>query len=276
MKLFATIFKIFMWPLRLIGAIFAKILVISIILLIFLLGTGNFWLPKVTELFLRAKSGFNVSIYESDGSLFSANIDFKGLLIENPRDVFSDRNFISFNECAVDIDMNSIFSDTFVVERMVLDIDDITIVKNVDGSSNVSLFIKNITSEKNSGSKSSRDLTVTDEKKSRYNGFVVQEVLIKLGTVHIIDELPVPVERKVYTINYEKELKNVQSLDEIQAVITRDLSRYGVELLLESVTKSIFNLPGLRHGHHAAKGGVRGVTAGAKGIFNGIKSIFQK
>lgn len=291
MKLLSTLLKIITLPIRFVFSICFKLLIIALIFIIFLLATGNFWVPRVLEMVLRSKSGFNVDINSSDGSLFSANVDLRDISIDNPKPMFYNKNFISINEACVDVDVGSVFSDTFVVEKLFLDINCISIVKNSEGNTNIGVFVKNLTE---SNDTSNNEQINTNEDKAEYakaKNFLIKHAIIKLGAVRIIDDSDIS-KSKIYTINYDKELFDIRSVDEIQAILIKDLGKYGIGIVLDSILDFMFQFPGMKHGikglnfmkntskgviggaKEASKGVLKGAQEGIKGSFNGLRKLF--
>ena len=241
------------------------------------MATGNFWVPKVLEMVVRYKSGFDVVIYTSDGSLFSANVDLKDVHINNPRPAFISKNFISFNEVCVDVDVGSIFRDTFVVEKLFLDINCISIVRNTSGVTNIGMFVKNLTVSDEGQNKEQNNVAEVNVEQTRAKQFLIRHAIIKLGTVRIIDDSGAYNE-KIYTINYGKELFDIHNVEEIQTILIHDLSKYGVSVLIDSVIDFIFQFPGMKHGikglhfmENTSKGVIGGAKKASHGLFKGAQ-----
>lgn len=277
MKIFSLLFAPIRWVLKFLLKIF---LVLTLILVI-VLACGNFWLPWVTTWQIRSLTGFNADIRSSEGSLFRGCVDFKNVLISNPTKQFKEPIFVSFNDFMLDVGVSSIFKETVVLENVIIDIDNITVVKNADGTYNYAVFLENISksSEKNTSKedteKSKSDKNSAGSSKDKSGKHVaINKFVFAIRSVRTIDEKTGA--KNEYSLKYKREFSNITDLSSLTSELVSDLSAYGLEALIQSTLHSITELPGIKQ----VKGGLSKVknvsTEVIKGVGSGIKGIFSK
>jgi hypothetical protein len=215
-----------------------------------LLLTGNFWLPKITEIVVGKMSGFEVAVEKSDGSLFRGRIDIEDFKIKNPRPIFKNENFLKFNRLTADIDMGSLVTNEIVVEELAIDIDAISIVKNANGTSNYLLFGKNLLShfpkDKSSEKKvSSMEKSPKSKQKNSTNkkkkSLCLRKFVLSIGTVRIIDEASNS--RQEFKANYSREFTNIRDFSSLKIALIADLGRYGLSMLVDPIISTVTGLP---------------------------------
>jgi hypothetical protein len=92
---------------------------------------------------IKSRTGFVADIGSSQGSLFKGYLDFHDFSISNPNNVFTTPKFISGNEFPIDIRLGFLLTSTIILEKIIVNIDNITLAKNADGMYNCQLFMKN-------------------------------------------------------------------------------------------------------------------------------------
>ncbi|MDR1595667.1 MAG: hypothetical protein LBR91_01940 [Puniceicoccales bacterium] len=235
------ILKPFLWLFKFI----LNAVIISIILLIVLLLVGNFWLPKATGFLLGKMSGFPSEIEKSNGALLRGCIDFENCKIKNP-EIFKNENFLTIKRLAVDIKLRGLFKKEIIIQKFVLNIDDITTVKNSGGVSNYSTFVNNLKATSNElGSKFGK----SDEKKvvpkpadtAQRKQPSIQKLAVAIGTVHVVDE-STGMSRE-YEINYSREFVDVNDFKKLTAQLAFDLGKWELSFLADSIVSSVVTLP---------------------------------
>jgi uncharacterized protein involved in outer membrane biogenesis len=241
------------------------------------IASGNCWLPWIVKGQVKSRTGFNADIGSSRGSLFKGYIDFRDFSISNPKDAFTARDFLSLNELAADIKLRSLPTNTIVLERIVIDIDNITLVKNANGAYNCQLFVKNISKE-NQGNNTAKindnkadDKSTADEKVSKK--VPLGKVLFAIKSAKIIDE-SVEGSVKEFSLNYRREFSNIDDISDVIKPLISDLSKYGLSVLIQSTFDSILRLPvieqatgGLINAKDVSKDVIEDIGGGFKGLF---------
>lgn len=118
-----------------------KIASVFLVLVLALFGvilTINFWLPPVLAFGIHQVTGFPTKVQRTDFNLKSSKFGIYGLDIRNPKG-FPRGKFVSIPEIYVDFDLvNFIKSQKIYIKELRLNIDEVGVVKNTSGESNIS------------------------------------------------------------------------------------------------------------------------------------------
>jgi hypothetical protein len=257
----------------------AKLAIILVVVLIVVLASGNCWLPYVVGWQIRCKTGFRAHVNSSRGSLFRGYLDFRDFDILNPKGKFDSKSFVSFKELSADVNLRSLFTGTLILDKVVINLDSVTLVKNTDGVYNGQLFAKNTSSHPVISETILNDVSVTRKRKpeARKNTGKIHlnKVIFTLKSVKIIDESGTD-PTKEFTLNYHRKFTNVEDVNTVIKSLTTDLSKYGVSIFVQSVFNSVLHLPGVDR----VTGGITTIKNVSKGtirdIETGIKHLFKK
>ncbi|MDR1433018.1 MAG: hypothetical protein LBI61_01590 [Puniceicoccales bacterium] len=258
--------SILLWLLRIV----LKSIAFAVVILFLVLLSGNFWLPKATEVVFGHLSGFRTVIGRSEGSLFRGRVDFKNFKIKNPKGTFKSENFAVFNRVVADFNMWNLLGKEIVIEEMVIDIADVTAVKNIDRVDNYVLFgenlklkAQNLAPATNGAAKpvaANQDASLKNGTKKR--SLLVKSLTISLGTVHTVDEMTGMA--KEYKISYSKEFTNVTNFSKLGRQLATDLGKFGLGFVADSIISSVITLP------ESAVGGVIKLKDVSVGAVNGL------
>ncbi len=280
MKIISFLLSPIRWALKFL----LKCALILVLLLVVILACGNLWLPWVINWQSRSLTGFNTTIQSSKGSLFKGNVDFQNVTIKNPNDKFSETSFISFNDLDVDVKLTSIFSNTILLENILIDIDNVTIVKNKEGIYNYSVFADNISSigksDATGDNKNTNKANNKEASKSTKN-LVIEKFTFSINSIKIIDESDNSV--KEFSIKYKREFSNISDISSIIKPLVADLGMYGLTAFIQATFQSIGELPGINQAtqgiikiKNTSKEAIKGTKNTIKGIQSNIKDIFSK
>ena len=224
------------WALKILLKIFLFILVILLITL----GTVNFWLPSTVNKLIRKYSGFSSKIEKSACRPLKGKVDLTNFEIENQTPGFSDKRFLSINKFVADVDVSSLIKgNEAIAEEIIIDINNIAVVKSAGNEYNFQVFANNIKNNiSSSDKKESKDRDKSDSSKSKK--FLIKKLKIVLGSVDYVDESSNS--KKTYSINYEHEFTNVNDVDIIKKQLISDLKKYGLEFVIDYILSSIPNI----------------------------------
>jgi uncharacterized protein involved in outer membrane biogenesis len=262
---------------------FVKAILILAVIVAVILAGGNYWLPHVVGWQICHKTGFRAHIDSSIGSLFSGYIDFRNLDIFNPRDRFDATPFVSMGRLAADVNVRSLLTGTVMLDKIVIDIDNVTIIKGAEGVYNYQLFARNMASSVAPSETISRAGNVPkgqnsqrkQPSKSIAKKIRLGEVTFALKSVTIIDESTGEPARE-HSINYRRTFTNVEDADTAIDAIVSDLNRYGVSIFVQSVFNSILHLPGIDQVSSGATV-IKDISKETiHSIGNGVKRLFKK
>jgi hypothetical protein len=243
------------------------------------LACGNLWLPWAVKWQIKSKTGFTADIESSQGSLFKGYVDLRDLRISNPRDKFETNKFVYFNEFATDIKLGSLFTDTIVIEKIIVDVDNITLVKNAGGIYNCQLFTKSTVAPDPSNDEAKINGSENKSKKIAKEKVPkkvrLDKVLFTIKSVKIIDE-SVNCPANEIIINYRREFSNVDDPNKVIKTLLSDLSKYGLSLFIQTTFDSVLHLPGIEQitsGLIKTKDISKDIVSG---IGNRLKDLFKK
>jgi hypothetical protein len=238
---------------------------------------GNFWIPKAAETALAKISDLRAIIGKSEGSIFGGPIDLKDLEIKNPNLTFKKEDFISLNEAVAAFNPISLLKDTIVREEMTLDIDDLTVVTNIDDTTNYSVFSKSLQPMDKPSTTTQISKTSANKEKS----ILIKNLILSISTVHIVDE------RKEFSmehrIDYRREFHDVRDFKKLGVQLVGDLGKFGIYVMIDSLISSIPIVPNIAIDGIMKIKDISPDTANktkdvaekvSSGIGNGIRKIF--
>jgi hypothetical protein len=235
-KFFTTLI---LYPIKWVVEFILKLVVVAAIFICLILSAGNFWIPTALGSILTNVSGFKTSIGKSNGSIFRGRFDLKDLKMKNP-DLFLSKDFISINNIVTDVNVSSLWKDTIVVEEIVLDVDDLTMVTNGEGESNYTILVKNFGQGDQATLKKESNTSDT-EKHSPKKSVLIKNLTLSISTVHVVDERK-NLSRE-YKIDYRKEFHNVTDFAKIGKQLIDDLGKFGIFIIIDSIISSIPIVP---------------------------------
>jgi uncharacterized protein involved in outer membrane biogenesis len=258
----------------------AKLAIILAVILIVILASGNYWLPHIVRWQIHSKTGFRAHIDSSLGSLFRGYFHFRDFDILNPKNKFDSGAFVSIRELSADVNMKSLLTGVIALDKIVLNVDSVTLVKNADGVCNYQLFAKGMPSQPASNGPTSRENTPKlrereTDAKSGARKIRLGEVVFALKSVKIVDESGVD-PAKEYVLNYRRKFTDIEDVNTVIKSLTSDLSKYGISILVQSAFNSILHLPGVDQ----VTGGITTIKDISKetihGVGTGIKRLLGK
>ncbi|MDR1528276.1 MAG: AsmA family protein [Puniceicoccales bacterium] len=236
-KIFTTLI---LCPVKWVVEFILKLIAIAAILICLVFLAGNFWIPTVLEGVLTNMSGFKTSVGKSRGSIFRGRFDLKDLKMQNPDSLFQSKDFVSINNIVTDVNVWSLWKDTIVVEEIVLDIDDLTMVTSGEGESNYTILVKNF-KQGNQTAKKEASKKVDTGKHSPKKSVLIKSLTLSISTVHVIDEHKNS--SREYKIDYRKEFHNVSDFAKIERQLISDLGKFGISIVIDSIISSIPMVP---------------------------------
>lgn len=236
-KFFTTLI---LFPIKWVAEFILKLVTVAAILICLILLVGNLWIPTVLENVLTKMSGFKTSVGKSRGSMFRGRFNLKDLKMKNPDSLFHSKDFISINNIVADVDISSLWKDTVVIKKIVLDIDDLTTVTNAKGKNNYIILVKNL-EQKNQATKKEAPRKVGTRKHSPEKPVLIKKLTLSISTVHVIDEHKNS--SREYKINYCKEFHNVTDFAKVERQLIGDLGKFGISIMIDSIISSIPAVP---------------------------------
>lgn len=251
--------KIIVSPLKFILRWCFNLIVFALIILAIILGTGNHWLPKVIPVVTKKCTDFNAHIEQSKGNLFKGHVAINDFSITNPKDSFEKLSFLRFNELEAKVNLCSVLKDTIILDKVVIDIDNFSLVTNKKGVMNAKLLVDNIQSMLAQNDLKSDSTETTSSPKN----FLIRTLVFKLESADLFNEKTNSSNH--YDIHYSVTINDITNENMVSKLMTigTALAPYGL-----SACFSMFLdvLPGLNQ--------VTGVVGNAAGkVGNAVGSV---
>jgi hypothetical protein len=122
------------------GAAFFRVLVFLIIFAGVVTAAWIFCLPPMVTSALQKKTGFTVKMTELVMNPFAVHVSLTGLVVTSDSAHFERTDFIDLRSFEADADLLSLFGERPVLERVKLDIAQLTFVRARNGTLNSTLF----------------------------------------------------------------------------------------------------------------------------------------
>lgn len=219
---------------------------LSILLLLIILGLGiiglGIWLspyfaPKILDDYVSRKTGFEMVTKNFDMSLFKGTVRLADITIYNPTE-YNERIFLKSKEFFIDTQLLSLLPwNTLHLDEVILDIDNLTWVRNERDNVNLVEFIKKAHIEQD-GSSSSSQSGVATPKTSSQRKIFIKRLIVRLGTITVVgfpDRTSPP---QTFSVNYNREFNDVQDLSAISRKIGADMAHLGVKVLVNGILQS--------------------------------------
>jgi len=262
--LLCILFKPIQWLFSLLFAL--------VLLVVLAVALAGFYVPFVAEKFVAYRSDFPLNIGSSHFNLFLGEVDLWDVTLKNPAR-FHEPLFVQVKELAAHVNWMSMFTDTKQIDRLSIDIPEVSWVKSANGEVNTDAFVNSFTGEPSQKDESSKPVTASHEESSKPLNYVVKELNIHIGTIHKIDYTKEGEKSKSYPVNLDLKIKDVRGPKDVVGPLTLALATSGVsfltdtikEMIPENLTKpnEIFNKSG-----DVIQKGASAVTDAAKGLLN--------
>ncbi len=163
-------------------------------------------LPSILVSTLRDRTGFGIRIDHLSVNIFTATVDFKGVIVENPEG-WPEKDFLEIRQVRANTELFSLFSDRLVIDDAVLDVAKVTLVTDAQGRSNV-LLLKNGSSGKpEAAPKEAPAPTAHHDQK-----FLIKHLVLKCDQLVYCDYSNGRHAVKSYDLRLNRELRDVDSV----------------------------------------------------------------
>jgi uncharacterized protein involved in outer membrane biogenesis len=227
-----------------------KILLIALGLVVVLLVALNFIVRKSVEVGVEKATGFPLAIDSMSVSLVRSRVDARGVHMTNPAD-FEERKFVTLGQLYVDYRLPSMLSGAPHVNEMIIDVNELVVVKNAKGESNVQRIKGIVASDSGSSTK-----------------YRVDTLRVKVGTVVIKDfSRGKPTERAM-ALNVSATYNNITD--------STDISRLVLLTVMSQVKLPDIGIKAddLKKGlGDAVKGAGETLEKAGKGLMDAIKQV---
>ncbi len=244
-------------------------LVVSLFLMFLVLGvvavlTVDYFAVDIAAGVLHEKTGFTMTVQKHDIGVLSGSADLQGLQITNP-ERFTQKDFVSFNELKAKVEVGSLSSNRIVIDDIVVDLDNLSIVQDKDGEYNFEALQKSLegsaaAAAAPSGAKSAG---------ASIPPFTIKSLTLKIHTAKYYNFKTGDGTPKVYDVSYDHTFTNVNetNLTTVEVAIGQDLAGKGFSVFLDVLKDKILD-PDTYLNAAKGVGGLVGNAAGA--VMNGV------
>ncbi len=236
---------------------------------------AGFYVPFIAEKFVSYRTDFPLHIGNSHMNLFLGEVDIWDMDIKNPTR-FHEPFFVKLKELSLHVSPLSLLQKTKLIERVVIDIPEITWVRTATGEVNVDAFVDALTGGAEEGKtssekeKSSSATSKTTDKEA--DAFHINSLVIRLGKLKRVDYSNGKANIRDYELNLDLELKDVRGAQDIIGPLTLALSKSGVAFLTNSL-KDLGGLPINQLSNHLEKG-ANAIINTTSDLLGTVKSLF--
>ncbi|MDR1591118.1 MAG: hypothetical protein LBR92_03970 [Puniceicoccales bacterium] len=254
----------------------------------------NLWFPSVAKWYVSHRSGFRLTIERSECVPYRGLIDFYGIEIKNPEEMFSQNGCLKINRIMAKADLLTLFNPEMVLEESVIDVDRIICETNKRSEINILSLLEAFVPPEKEVPKSIKKLEKNDNNRKNYpvkitanklknktplkffannegGRCVVRKMAVYLGTFEL-HNITRDGDNKEIEVNERWNFTNVRSQREVIEAIKIRLQQHGIGLVIQAAFEAIFNFPGIK----SAKGVIEGMGRLGQVFFKGIAEAMGK
>ena len=253
------------------GCLFSFILISlfsSTLVLVAAIWLGLGYLPNLIESIVEKDTGFELEIDELKINPFTGVADLQQTILTNPGE-FLDPGFLHINQAKIDVEVSSVFAERKVIEELVLDIKELSLVTNEAGDSNSTIFFHRL--------KSSEESMQSPEPSGEPVQFIIERFVLRLHTVRLSYYSRGNPRTRTIEPNLELELNDITELAQVIKPLRHELNQIGISFVAETLLNSITGLQGYSEeaGEWLQKS-AESLGEGAVDTGEVIKNLFEK
>lgn len=168
-------------------------------------------LPGLVVSKIQEKTGFAVKVDSFSVNPFTAKVMMKGLVLKNPNG-WPVEDFLEMREFRAEANLLSLLSDRFVADEVMVDVPQVTLVKNQQGLFNAAAFQKGLTG--------TGGAAVQSDQGGTHQGFLIKHLVLKFGKLVYADHSGRKPVVKEYILNLNRDMRDVDSVAKILSPIT--------------------------------------------------------
>jgi uncharacterized protein involved in outer membrane biogenesis len=243
-----------------------------LLVLVLALALAGFYVPFLAEKMVSHRTDFPLKIGDSHMNLFLGEVDLWDVSVKNPTR-FQEPVFIEIKELSTHVNLMSLLTATKQIDRLSVNIPQLTWVKTVNGEVNTDAFVNSFTGGSSDTPKS--DSAKTDVKKAdaKPMNYLVKELKIHIGSVQMIDYTATGEKSKTYPVNLDLDLKDVKGTADIAGPLSLALAKSGVSILTDTIKNIIPD--DLKDTDSLMQKGSEAVQKGTEAVSEAAKSVMS-
>ena len=245
-----------------------KLLLIGVTLVVIAFLARNVIARKSVEIGVKKVTGFPMEIDSVSLQLFSSKLDVRNVRLTNPPE-FEDKSFVDLPRLYIDYNLGSMIFRKPHINEMILDVNELVIVKNAQGETNAM---------KLKGMLASNDEAKSDDDDETSMEYKVDSFTVHVGTVRFLDYSRGKLRERNLPLNIDATYKNITDSSDIpRLVLLTVLSKAGIPDVGIDMTKLREGIGNVQDAAgEAIKGTIEGVEKAGKGLFDSIKKAIPE
>jgi hypothetical protein len=248
--------------------IFALLLLIVAVGVVSVLLVEHFAVDVAAKI-LNQKTGFSLSGGKQEISILSGSGDVQDVIVANP-DRFDAKDFLHFDELKVVVEPTSLLGKRPVIDELLIDVDSFAMVRNKDGSLNLTALADGLTGGTAGASAPSGG------PKTPIPPFTIKSFTLRIKSAKFYDFQHSDGKPEVVTLNYERTFTDINESNyaQVAVAIGADLSTKGYAFLANALKDELLD-PATYLDAAKSVGGmvINGVGSAAKGAGSALRSI---
>jgi hypothetical protein len=206
------------------GGLLARLLVAFVVFLAVVALGWMLLLPVVVTSLLRNRTQFGVTVQSLSVNPFGATVHLRGLIIENPA-TFPTPDFVQVREFRATGGIFALFSDRPAIDEAVVDIAQVTLVKNQAGQRNAALFQERLAGAPTPTGAGMPAPVTGSAPKTR--GFLIRHLELRFDKLRLIDAGGGQPGTREYDLGIRQTYENVTTPVQIAVPILGQLAARG-------------------------------------------------
>jgi hypothetical protein len=169
-------------------------------------------LPGLVVSSIRSRTGFAARVEKLSVNPFTGSVTIKGLVLKNPEGWPADE-FVELREFRAEAHLASLFSDRFVADEVVVDLKQVKVVRNQQGTLNATAF-------QNGFKGNSPDAAAQTKSSAGKQGFLIKHLVLKFDKLALADYSGRKPVIKEYSLAINQEMRDVDSVAKLMSPLT--------------------------------------------------------
>ena len=205
------------------GGILVKILAAFVVFLAIATLGWMLFLPAVVTRVLRSRTQFGVTVQSLAVNPFTATVRLRGLAVDNPAD-FPAPDFVRVREFRATAGFFSLFGDRPVIDATMVDVAQVTLVKNKEGQRNAALFLARLTGSSDQ-TRAVAPPAIGPAPKPR--AFLIRHLELRFDRLRLVDASGDRPSRQEFDLGLRQTYENVTSPVQIAVPIVGKVTALG-------------------------------------------------